>query len=249
MPEFLQQLEQPLLALPLAFALGIVAIPDIRVMIRLYQIQSIVLAGIAVVTAIIPVLEEHPFQALLTLPAMLPPLFLAATVEFMLARATIPPQEADKPHYLKREYWRSLLPRAAAIWLRHGPTRVSPVVGFINFALVMGTYVAAFGLTHSTDSPRLFEFSLMIALGLLMLGLLALGTQGNLIAQVMGLLVAEHGLFLAVVRIVSGLAVPLFVASLFLYILLTLMILLVLLPDLRRASESIDVNDQRELRG
>ncbi|HEY4691051.1 MAG TPA: hypothetical protein VIK33_17200 [Anaerolineae bacterium] len=237
-PETLQQLIRIFSAALLALALGIVLIADIRKMIRLYQFQSLLLASVALLTA---VEREEP----LMLGAMIPPLLLLATIEIMLARATIPPPGSDESLHLKRSYRHTLLPQAASFWLRHSPGQVHAGVGFVDLGLVMTTYVIAF---RPAEAPY-DQFSLILAVGLLVLGLFALGTQRNLIAQVMGLLVAEHGLFLAVVRVVPAPALTVFIVSLLLYILLTLMILFVLLPDLHRASGSIDVNDQRELRG
>ena len=118
----------------------------------------------------------------------------------------------------------------------------------LMLALVTGTYLVAFRI-EPVSAQGIDQFSLVISLGLLLLGMLAMGAQRNLIAQVMGLLVAEHGLFLAVVRLVPLRTLTAFILSLFLYILLTLMILLVILPGLHRASGSIHVHDQRELRG
>jgi hydrogenase-4 membrane subunit HyfE len=226
-----------------ALALGIVLVASIRMMIRLYQAQSLLLASIALMTA-----AERGDPRVLG--ALIPPLLLAITIEYMLAQATIPPPGSGGRQYLRRSYWRSLLPQAASVWLRHGPRPVRTANGLVNLGLVMTTYVVAFWMENRLDIEQIGDkFGLGISVSLLVLGLYALGTQRNLIAQVMGLLVAEHGLFLAVVRIVPPRTLPIFIISLLLYILLTLMILFVLLPDLHRVSGSIDVNDQRELRG
>ena len=66
----------------------------------------------------------------------------------------------------------------------------------------------------------------------------------------MGLLVMEHGLFLAAVKVIASPSVAIqFVISLFLYIIITLTILLFLLPELHRISGSIEVKDQQQLKG
>ena len=241
--QLLNQAAHYLSTVQLMLALGLVSSRSIKLMIRLYQVQSVLLISIVLITS---AQQRVLAVSLPMLLATLPPLVLAITVEYMLARATLPPPEGRPTQYFRLAYWRSLPPQAASIWLRQRPPRISLVVGSIQLMLVMVTYVIAFPSLGKSD-PDLF--SLAISLGLLVLGLFALGTQRNLIAQVMGLLVAEHGLFLAVIRIAPPETLAVFVLSLFLYILLTLMILLVLLPDLRRASDSMSVNDQRELRG
>jgi len=238
--DFWFQITYAFAALLLAFALGTVLIANIKSMIRLYQIQSVLLACIVLFTTV----KAWHLPVLL---AAAPPLLLAITVEFMLARATVPPQESGARQYFRLSYWRSLPPQAASIWLRYEPLRVGSGATLLMLALVAGTYLVAFRI--EPVSQGIDQFSLVISLGLLLLGMLALGTQRNLIAQVMGLLVAEHGLFLAVVRLVPLPALTVFILSVFLYILLTLTILFVILPGLHRASGSIHVNDQRELRG
>ena len=66
----------------------------------------------------------------------------------------------------------------------------------------------------------------------------------DIISQVIGLLVMDHGLYLAVVKIV---AVPVpatfFVISLYFYTLITLVILLVLVPQMRRRTNTIDLDE------
>jgi hydrogenase-4 membrane subunit HyfE len=237
---FLDTAANVLAAILLALALMLVLTPNVQAMIRLYQGQSLVLAGIALITAI-----AHGQQEVIL--AMAPPLILALLIEYMLARATVLAHE--------RRTQNSLRSQARSLWLRQGPARIAPLVGLIDLLVVMLTYTIAFAATSRTASiavatgTSIDAFCLTIALGLLILGLFALGTQGHLIAQVMGLLVAEHGLFLAVVRLVRFTTLTVFIIGLLLYILLTLTILLVLLPNLRQTSASMQVTDQRELRG
>ena len=94
------------------------------------------------------------------------------------------------------------------------------------------------------------EQSLAVALSLLLLGIFMIISRQDLISQIIGLLVTDHGLFLAATRLLSKppLVIPL-VISLFLYILITLVILTVLLPDLRKTSRTLEVGDQTELKG
>ena len=60
----------------------------------------------------------------------------------------------------------------------------------------------------------------------------------------------DQGLFLAVVNgIFIPELIPFFIVSLLLYILITLFILVILLPELHRKSESIEVAKQNKLKG
>ena len=77
----------------------------------------------------------------------------------------------------------------------------------------------------------------MVSLSLHLIGLYNMVVKRDIISQVIGLLVMDHGLFLAVVKIVA-IPVPatFFVISLYFYTLITLVILLVLLPSVSRVA-------------
>jgi hydrogenase-4 membrane subunit HyfE len=75
-------------------------------------------------------------------------------------------------------------------------------------------------------------------------------SQRDLISQILGLLVMDHGLFLATVWVTTlPSLIPTFIISLFLYILITLVILMILLPELHAQSKTINVAEQNELQG
>jgi hydrogenase-4 membrane subunit HyfE len=76
-----------------------------------------------------------------------------------------------------------------------------------------------------------------------------MSNKRDIVAQVIGLLVMEHGLFLAAVRVAPPALATLFVVSLFCYVLVTLTILLWILPALHRASRSIQLSKHSQLRG
>ena len=77
-----------------------------------------------------------------------------------------------------------------------------------------------------------------------------MGRKQDIISQNMGLLVMEHGLFLAAIKFIAIPSVSFaFIVSLFLYIFITLTILVFLLPELHQESRSIQVTDQVELKG
>ena len=75
-------------------------------------------------------------------------------------------------------------------------------------------------------------------------------SKTDMISQIMGLLIMEHGMFLAAIRLIPmSLAIVAFVISLVLYIMVTLTILVILLPDLHRISDTIEIDQQKRLRG
>ncbi len=69
------------------------------------------------------------------------------------------------------------------------------------------------------------------------------------LAQMMGLLVMENGLFLAAVIVINDSNLLLaFLVSMFAWYLLTLIILVMFLPRLRQSSHSIYIEDQKTLK-
>lgn len=133
-----------------------------------------------------------------------------------------------------------------------------------SFILSVGVYfIALFAFWQSLPLltafpqplPGLFvstQHSLAVAVTLLLLGIYTMITRQDLISQVIGLLVMDHGLFLAAMRVVPTdllVLIPAFAVSLVLYILITVLILIVLLPQLQQASNTLEVSEQSELKG
>ncbi|MBK8050830.1 MAG: hypothetical protein IPK16_29235 [Anaerolineales bacterium] len=85
---------------------------------------------------------------------------------------------------------------------------------------------------------------LAVALALNLVGLFNMIIKQDIISQVIGLLIMDQGLYLAVVKIVK-IPVPAtyFVISLYFYTLITVFILLILLPKLRATAQSIDLTE------
>ena len=97
------------------------------------------------------------------------------------------------------------------------------------------------------------RIGLLVSLTLHLIGLYNMFAKRDIISQVIGLLIMDHGLYLAVVRIVE-IPVPaaLFVVSLYFYTVITMFILVILLPRLRQVTESIDlfeISEKSNLRG
>jgi hydrogenase-4 membrane subunit HyfE len=137
---------------------------------------------------------------------------------------------------------------ATPVWLEHGlPTGRQRGSIVISLLLTAAAYTTSFSFLGPA-SPRVM--GLAVSMTLLLLGIFTMITRHDLISQIMGLLVMDHGLFLATVRVIPyPTLIPWFIFSLFLYILITLVILVILLPELHERSDTIEVSDQSQLRG
>lgn len=236
-------------------ALGIISVGAIQQMIRLYQVQSLILA---LLTGLIAFEASGNTRALLIAFAVLIPGMLAYIIEPLLAQATVPREmpwtERLSHPFLRlfsrwyREEASNAIREALPVWLEHGLSprrqRISAAVSLLLTAIA---YIVAFNLLR-TDPIR--ARGLAVSMTLLMLGMFTMINRQDLISQIMGLLVMDHGLFLATVRVIAPPAlISTFVVSLFLYILITLVILAILLPELHEKSATIEVSDQKELQG
>lgn len=85
---------------------------------------------------------------------------------------------------------------------------------------------------------------LAVSLALHLIGLYNMVVKRDIISQVIGLLIMDQGLYLAVVKIVE-IPVPaqFFVMSLYFYTLITVFVLAVLLPKIKETTGSIDLAD------
>jgi hydrogenase-4 membrane subunit HyfE len=115
---------------------------------------------------------------------------------------------------------------------------------FISFRLIPSGGDGA-GFQQPID-----PFSLTISLALLLIGLYTMIVKTDIISQVIGLLVIEHGMFLAAIKVITipGLTI-IFVVSMVTYIFITLLILGYLLPHLREAFNSIEIDKINQLKG
>jgi hydrogenase-4 membrane subunit HyfE len=244
-------------------ALGIVSVGAIQQMIRLYQIQSVILALLTGLVAFDlgtrdPATTDVGTSVLLAAFAVIIPGMLAYIIEPLLAQATVPREMAPQQRlaypflrllsrYYREEAARSIR-EALPVWLEHGlSSRRQRSSAAISLLLTASAYIFAQSLL---GGPGVEARSLAVSMTLLMLGMFTMINRQDLISQVMGLLVMDHGLFLAAVRVITlPSLIATFVVSLFLYILITLVILVILLPELHERSATIEVADQRELRG
>lgn len=237
-------------------ALGIISVRAIRRMIRLYQMQSLVLALLTGLIAFERAMDLRT-RVLLIFFAVVIPGLLAYIIEPLLAQATVPREVpwSERLHPFLRMFFRRYqeesmqsIREALPVWMEHGLSPRRQIISVaVSLLLTAIAYFVAFKLIR--DEPSRSQ-SLAVAMTLLMLGIFTMINRQDLISQIIGLLVMDHGLFLAVVRVIALPAlIPTFVVSLFLYILITLFILVILLPELHATSKTIEVAGQNTLRG
>ncbi len=238
-------------------SLAISASSTLKRMVMLYQTQAWALAAVVLLTS-----TEPDSRASVALVAFLPAL-LAVSVPPLLARASVhpaPEPPSDTPATWGdnlRTVWSLLLRRekvdAELIWLQHGESRLGAAgSSMVDVALIAIAVLVAYRLVGSGqpegEDLRVVA-SLAVSIALVLQGLLTMVNKQDIVAQVIGLLVIEHGLFLAAVRVApSGIALLLVLGLLF-YILVTLTILFWILPALHRVSSTISVDTQSELVG
>ncbi len=247
-PDTLRLIINILTFMMLLMALGISSAKIIPQMIRFYQIQSVLLAIIIFLRAFEPgrVNVENFFLMLL-------PLILVFSIEPLLARATVatPTQQKTAVTTTLRQtiaYWTRDIPaQAIPIWLKHSVPQQGRVISLIvNLTLTIAAYIVAFSLMKDSAKAN----SLAVSMALLLLGLFTMGRKEDIISQIMGLLMMEHGMFLAVIEVIRIPSLAfIFVISLFLYIIITLTILVFLLPELHRSSGTIEIDEQKQLKG
>lgn len=137
---------------------------------------------------------------------------------------------------------------AERAWLLYRPsTRMESRYLLMFFVLVGGAFLLVFAVTGAAQSGGPFQQSdqigLVVSISLNLIGLYNMSIRQDLISQVVGLLIVDHGLFLAAVKIVRmPTPAAYFVVSLYLYTLITIFILVVLLPRLRGLTKSINLD-------
>ncbi len=229
-------------------ALWISATRTLTLMVRLYQIQALVLTSVVLMTAF------EPGRSVIALGLMaVLPLLLAIMVPPLLARATLDTTATRPGRHAAGQGWlhrlRATQRRAQLIWLRHGGSRLPVALSAaIDMFLIATAVLVAYRLSGSESAPGVAS-ALAVAIALLLQGLFTMINKNDIVSQIIGLLIMDHGLFLAAVRVAPAVLAPWFVLSLFLYMLVTLIILLWVLPGLHRTSASIHVADNTELKG
>lgn len=234
----------------LGLALLISTAPMVRRMVNIYIVQAYTLMVITLLTSVEVSItggtgsEYLPVGLLAILP-----LSLAVYIRPLLARATVT-GEFSLLRILDRRSYPEWIPEAEQAWLEHGKSRIGSFANIlINLFLVVLAFLIAFRLVPSTSNPGAPKWvadqtTVGISLGLLLIGLLVMIVKSDIISQVMGLLVMEHGLYLAAIKAITIPALAIiFIISMFAYILITLFILAYLLPNLHKIVGSIEIDE------
>ena len=130
---------------------------------------------------------------------------------------------------------------AETAWIGRKIVSSSQRVLLVLPVLLLIAFLVPFTITTPGFSSS-EKIGLAVSLALHLMGLYNMTLpQRDIISQVIGLLVMDHGLYLAVVKIVE-VPVPaaFFVISLYFYTAITMFILVILLPELRRQTGSIE---------
>jgi len=238
-------------------------------MIPYYQFQCIGLAVITFLTAI--ELRENIGASISVGVFVVIPILLAIFIEPLLAQATVSENIPVRQRLLRLFDW-SIRPharqQAMLAWLHIRRSRRGTLaILTIDLVLLTLAFITAFTLagTSSLVSPAtaflkvssagsglspINIMALAVAFSLLLLGLSTMINSEDIISQVIGLLVMEQGMFLAAVRLLPSSTMRIFfIAGLFLYIIITLTILVFLLPELHYTSGSLDIDQQTRLKG
>jgi hydrogenase-4 membrane subunit HyfE len=263
--EWITNLVDILSFLMLLMGLALSLARTVQQMIPYYRMQCIALALVTLVTAF--ELWDDKIQSISMALFVIVPVLLAYLVEPLLAQATVPEDVPVWKRLLRSFTWsREMRAKASReaipAWLRSRRV-IHSVLWYlvIDLGLIALAYTTAYVLLNNGESGRLASVSispnvLAASFALLMMGLsIMVGTE-DLISQVIGLLMMEQGMFLAVVRAVILTLAPriifvrvIFVIALFLYISITLVILVLLLPELHQKSGSLDIEQQSQLKG
>ncbi len=237
---------------------------EIKGVIAAYRWQSILLAFTTGVTAVIrmqapeaDVSQGPAFTPFLIFLIFLLPLALGILIEPILTRATVfAPETPKETKVLGRfSFFRGvksfIIPTpkqkavAERIWLlQRGKSRSFSNVLFVAL-LAVAALIAFIGIP---SDPQIFElpdrFGLFVSITLHLVGLYNTTAKSDIISQTIGVLTMDQGLYLAVIKIVS-IPVPatFFVLSLYAYTLITIVLLIIIMPQVRHTTGSIDLDD------
>lgn len=237
----------------LFITLFITTTPIIDQMITYYRMQS---GLVAIITGLAVIFHQKnilPIISIAILIAILPG-SLALFIRPILARVTVQAPLADLFYAEKR----SILQKdAKQVWLSH-QTQSTRQPGWQQITTTLLLVSLAFLIAFSIKSDRSdvsgtsIQVGLAVSLALHLVGLYTMITRQDIISQIVGLLVMDHGIYLAVVKIVDIRIAGIFVLGLYFYTLITLFILFFLLPTVRQKTASIDlstITDSSKLKG
>ena len=233
MIDILQNLLYPLEIFLLVTALLITTTNSVKSVVTFYRLQCVLLAIVTSFTAVIR--GNAGVTALILLIAFLP-LLLAGVIRPLLARATIAAS-------FKSRLSQNETQEAERTWRGND---IAPNTSLRDIALIIAI-VGVAGLVAFQFNTPIFgiaeQIGLMVSLSLHLIGLFNMIFKRDIISQVIGLLIMDHGLYLAVTKLVEiPIPATLFVISLYFYTLITLFILVFLLPQVRRNTGTTDLS-------
>jgi hydrogenase-4 membrane subunit HyfE len=212
-----------------------------------YRLQSWLLAAVTGLAALTELIRQQRLAVFVVFVGMvvLLPVALAMWIRPLLIRATARTEPGR------------LLPSAAAqadaerVWRDSSETAV--VTRIVDVVAFLGVMAVAFLAASRLAQEPAQQIGLLVSLALPFAGLYNMLAKRDIISQIIGLLVMDHGLYLAVVKVVE-IPTPaiFFVVSLYFYTLITVAILLFMLPQVRRVTGQIDLDEiarQSELKG
>ncbi|MCL5994987.1 MAG: hypothetical protein M1546_02890 [Chloroflexi bacterium] len=237
----------------LGTALYLTITDSVSIVISAYRLQSFLLAIVAGTTAIIRAANGDAGVVRLIILVVILPILLVILIRMLLVRATVSSSSLRLSFRVTAED--SM--QAERIWRERATTpqpRPRDILAILALAL-LAFLIAAFVLPPEGEVKDLLleRVGLGVSLTLHLVGLYNMVLKRDIISQVIGLLLMDQGLYLAVVKIVA-IPVPaeFFVISLYFYTLITMFILIFLLPKVRQVTNTIDsarIADESTLEG
>ncbi|PYT11388.1 MAG: hydrogenase [Acidobacteria bacterium] len=222
-PEFGDKVVTLMAALVLVLQLAMTAQKWVITNIRIFGVQSLLLAFIAATIAVFNGASHLFIAAILTLlvKAILVPILLERLVDRIEIR-----QETDP-------------------WIN------APLSVVISGGLTLIGYIVAesfYRPEHTAGAASLGHNTLAVAISLFLIGFFAMINRRKALTQVLALLSLENGLFLATISLTYGM--PLIVElGIFFDVLVAVLVLGILVYRIRESFESMDVSQMRRLRG
>jgi hydrogenase-4 membrane subunit HyfE len=226
----------------LGFTFFVVIAKTIRATILHYQLGALALAVLTPLMAIVRSNASLDYAYLYILIPLLP-LALVVLVHPLLARATL----LTSRHRLRID--REEVREANRIWLKSSSNeqpriRFRDVGAFILLVFFSFEIVNRINLSLFEEMQMNFQIiGLVAALSLYLIGLYNMLIKRDIISQVIGLLVMDQGLYLAMVDLVDLSIAGIFVVAFYFYTLITIFVMVLLLPRLRRATRSLELKE------
>ena len=204
-----------------------------------YKKQSFIVAGSIALTIVIESKMPSTIkQVVLICFAVLLPISLGLFIEWFLRRATIFAVKDAKLHReTARRIWRSQK-------IANPSERRKLGVDVLLIILLVISTVIPFEIIHNNREEIYQSFDKFIFLFLYLAGLYNTTQKRDIISQTIGILTIDHGLYLAIFKFVdTPVLIIWFVVSLYAYTLITLVMLWIIIPRVRRESGSLDLTE------